>query len=46
MSQTPKRVGKRIAPSVNHLMVGRDWGVPVGCVVGADDNSDAVTAVG
>jgi hypothetical protein len=30
----------------NHLMVGRDLGVPVGCVVEADKDSDAITAVG
>ena len=46
MNQTPKGVGKRRAPSVNRLMVGRDLGIPVGCVVGADDASYAVTAVG
>ena len=39
-------VGKNIAPSVSHLIVGRDRGVPVGSGVGADDDSDAVTAVG
>ena len=43
MNQIPEGVGEGTVSSVNHLIMGRDWGVPVGCVVGVDDDSDADT---
>jgi hypothetical protein len=39
-------VGEGMTSSLNHLIMGRDRGVPVGRVVGVDDDSDVVTAVG